>query len=334
VAKVFIIAEAGVNHNGSLELALRLVDEAKKAGADAVKFQTFKAEHLVSARANKAEYQKKTTGSDETQLEMIRKLELSFEDHKVLVAHCKAVNIAFMSTAFDDDSLEFLKSIEMPYWKIPSGEITNMPYLRKIGALGKPILLSTGMANLGEVEAALSVLLASGVARESVTVLHCTTEYPTPLAEVNLKAMLSMGQAFGVAIGYSDHTEGISIPLAAVALGAQVIEKHFTLYKTMEGPDHKASLEPGELKAMVEGIRSIELALGNGIKQVTVSEAKNRPVARKSIIAKRAIIKGSVITTADITVKRPGTGLSPMLWDQIIGSVARHDFDSDEEIQF
>lgn len=334
MSKVYIIAEAGVNHNGSLELALRLIDEAKKAGVDAVKFQTFKAENLVSARAQKAEYQKKTTGYDESQLDMIKRLELSYEDHIKLIDYCSERDIAFMSTAFDDDSIEFLKPIDMPYWKIPSGEITNLPYLRKIGALGKPILLSTGMANLGEVEAALDVLLNVGASRDQITVLHCTTEYPAPLGDVNLKAMLSIGAVFGVAIGYSDHTEGISIPLAAVAMGATVIEKHFTLDKSMEGPDHKASLAPFELKAMVDGIRDIELALGNGIKQVSPSEFKNRSIARKSIVAKNQISTGMIITAEMISAKRPGTGLSPMFWDKIVGSVARRDFSADEEIQF
>lgn len=333
MSKAYIIAEAGVNHNGSLELALRLIDEAKKAGVDAVKFQTFKAENLVSARAQKAEYQKKTTGSDESQLAMIKKLELSYEDHIKLIDYCSKQNIAFMSTAFDDDSIEFLKTIDMPYWKIPSGEITNLPYLRKIGALGKPVLLSTGMANLGEVEAALEVLLSVGASRNQITVLHCTTEYPAPLGDVNLKAMLSMGAAFGVAIGYSDHTEGISIPLAAVAMGATVIEKHFTLDKTMEGPDHKASLEPTELKAMVDNIRAIELALGDGVKKISLSEAKNRAIARKSIVAKKQISKGTLITPELVTVKRPGTGLSPMMWDKVVGSVAQYDFSVDEELK-
>lgn len=334
MSKVYIIAEAGVNHNGSLELALRLIDEAKRAGVDAVKFQTFKAENLVSVRAQKAEYQKITTGYDESQLAMIKKLELSYEDHIKLIDYCSERDIAFMSTAFDDDSIEFLRLIDMPYWKIPSGEITNLPYLRKIGALGKPILLSTGMANLGEVEAALDVLLNVGASRDQITVLHCTTEYPAPLGDVNLKAMLSIGAVFGVAIGYSDHTEGISIPLAAVAMGATVIEKHFTLDKSMEGPDHKASLEPCELRAMVDGIRDIELALGNGIKQVSPSEFKNRSIARKSIVAKNQISTGMIITAEMISAKRPGTGLSPMFWDKIVGSVARRDFSADEEIQF
>lgn len=334
MSKVYIIAEAGVNHNGSLELALRLVDEAKKAGVDAVKFQTFKAESLVSARAQKAEYQKKTTGTDESQLAMIKKLELSYEDHIKLIDYCSKQDIAFMSTAFDDDSLLFLAAIDMPYWKVPSGEITNLPYLKKIGALGKPILLSTGMATLGDVEAALEAFLSVGASRNQITVLHCTTEYPTPLVDVNLKAMLSMGSAFGVRFGYSDHTVGINIPLAAVALGATVIEKHFTLDKTMEGPDHKASLEPVELKEMVDGIRGIELALGDGVKRVSLSESKNRPIARKSIVAKEHIPKGTIITANLITAKRPGTGLSPMFWDRIVGSVAQRDYYVDEEIQF
>lgn len=332
--KVYIIAEAGVNHNGRLDLAKRLVDEAKKAGADAVKFQTFKAENLVSASAPKAEYQKTTTGADESQLQMIKKLELSFEDHLVVIEYCKSQGIQFLSTAFDDESVAFLKTVSMPLWKIPSGEITNLPYLRQIGSFGLPVLLSTGMATLGEVEAALDVLMKAGSSREQITVLHCTTEYPAPLVDVNLKAMISMGQAFGVSVGYSDHTTGISVPLAAVALGASVIEKHFTLDKSMAGPDHKASLDPADLKAMVTGIREIEIALGNGIKQIGLVEATNRLVARKSIVAVKPIHKGTVISEHDITTKRPGSGISPMQWDSVVGRLAAFDFQIDEEIRW
>ena len=280
MSRVFIIAEAGVNHNGDLDMAYRLVDAAKDAGADAVKFQTFKAERLVKKNAPKAEYQKNTTGVQESQLDMIKRLELNETQHRLIQQYCTECGIEFLSTAFDTDSTEFLNKLGMKRWKVPSGEITNLPYLRRIASFGKPILVSTGMAKLGEVEAALDVLEASGVPRSLVTVLHCTTEYPTPLEEVNLKAMVVMGQTFGVAVGYSDHTLGITIPIAAVALGATVIEKHFTLDRNLEGPDHKASLEPRDLAAMVIGIRELETALGDGVKRITRSEARNRPIAK------------------------------------------------------
>lgn len=330
--RVYIIAEAGVNHNGSLDLAMKLVCEAKRAGADAVKFQTFIAKNSLTSRAKKAEYQRIATGGDEDQLQMVKKLELKFDDHLILIDYCRQLDIDFISTAFDNDSIEFLKTISMPYWKIPSGEIVNLPYLRLIGSLGSPILLSTGMATLGEVECAIDILMASGTKREQITVLHCTTEYPAPMDEVNLKAMVSMGQAFGVSIGYSDHTEGIVVPIAATVLGARVIEKHLTLDKKMEGPDHRASLEPEEFKSMVSGIRSIEVALGHGIKIVMPSEYVNRPIVRKSIVAARSIKKGSVISEKDIITKRPGTGLSPMEWDRIVGSIAMRNYEIDEDI--
>ncbi|AEJ18672.1 N-acetylneuraminate synthase [Gracilinema caldarium] len=328
--KVFIIAEAGVNHNGSFELAKKLVDAAKDAGADAVKFQTFKSENLVSRKAEKADYQKKNTGSNESQLEMLKKLELDYDSFLKLADYCKFKGIAFMSTVFDNESIQFLSNIEMPYWKIPSGEITNLPYLKKIGAFNKPVLLSTGMADLGEVEDAIQVLTNSGLDYNKITVLHCTTEYPAPIEEVNLLAMKSMGRAFNLRYGYSDHTEGIAIPIAAAALGAEVIEKHFTLDKGMEGPDHKASLEPVELAEMVNSIRIIEKAMGDGVKRVTKTELKNRSAARKSIVAARPIKKGAVITEDDITIKRPGDGISPMCWELVINSIAAHDFEEDE----
>ena len=334
MSRVYIIAEAGVNHNGSIELAKKLIDAAAQAGADAVKFQTFEAEKLVSKHAEKAEYQKKTTGTAESQLDMIKKLELTYEDHLELVNYCKERGIEFLSTAFDDDSVEFLKSLNLTYWKIPSGEITNLPYLRKIGAMNGRVLLSTGMTTLGEVEEAIDVITKAGTARENITVLHCTTEYPAPIDDVNLLAMVTMGRAFGLPYGYSDHTEGIAVPIASAALGASVVEKHFTLDRTMEGPDHKASLEPEALAEMVKAIRLVERALGDGIKRVTESEAKNITVARKSIVAARRISKGAVITEADITTKRPGNGISPMEWDRIVGSVATRDYEVDEVIRW
>lgn len=332
MSRTFIIAEAGVNHNGSLDVAKRLVDAAKLAGADAIKFQTFKAEKLVSHKAEKASYQKATTDEDETQFEMIKRLELSRDDHFQLVQHCQKVGIEFLSTAFDSESVNLLREIGMRVWKIPSGEITNLPYLRSLGAFGKPLLLSTGMATLGEVEAAINALEIAGCLHSNITVLHCTTEYPAPLEEVNLKAMISMGQAFGVAYGYSDHTQGVIVPIAAAALGATVIEKHFTLDRRMDGPDHKASLEPAELATMIIGIRSVEAALGDGIKRPTISELSNRQVARKSIVAARRIMKGEVFNGENLTVKRPGTGISPMEWDRVVGRIAHKDYEIEEAI--
>ena len=327
---VYVIAEAGVNHNGSLNIAKAMVDEAKYAGADCIKFQTFVSEKLVSKTAQKAEYQKQRTGNTDGQLEMLKGLELSFEEFAELSDYCKKKQIDFLSTPFDDASIEFLKALGMPKWKIPSGDITNLPHLIKVARLGKPILLSTGMSTMDEVEAAVSVLRTNGA--PDITVLHCTTEYPAPIEDVNLRAMNAMGSRFGVPVGYSDHTAGIEIPIAAVALGATVIEKHFTLDRTMEGPDHKASLEPTEFKDMVRAIRIIEVAMGSGEKIPAESERKNSAVARKSIIAKRHIRKGEVFSEENLTVKRPGSGISPMKWFEVIGHTAVRDFEEDELI--
>ena len=332
LSKVFIIAEAGVNHNGSTELAKKLIDVAVHSGADAIKFQTFKAENLVSKKAQKAEYQKQTTDSKESQFEMIKKLELDVDTHQALMAYCAEKNILFLSTPFDHDSINLLNKLELDIFKIPSGEITNSPYLKQIGALNKQVILSTGMANLGEIEAALAVLVSAGTQRKRITVLHANTMYPTPMEDVNLKAMQTIGQAFDIAYGYSDHTLGIEVDVAAVAMGASVIEKHFTLDKTMEGPDHKASLEPDELKAMVKAIRNIELALGSRVKQVSNSERPNMAVARKSLIAKIDIKQGEQFTENNLTIKRPGTGISPMRWDEVIGQTAQKNYLADDLI--
>ncbi|ADL52103.1 N-acetylneuraminate synthase [Clostridium cellulovorans] len=327
--KVFIIAEAGVNHNGDIGLAYKMIDEAKKAGVDAVKFQTFKSANLVSKFANKAEYQKKATNSEESQLQMLRKLELSYEDFKALKVYCENSDIMFLSTAFDMESIDFLDNLDMKLFKIPSGEITNLPYLRKINSLKKEVIISTGMSDLKEIQEALEKLTDV----PKVTVLHCNTEYPTPMTDVNLRAMNVLKNTFNVEIGYSDHTLGIEVPIAAVAIGATVIEKHFTLDKTMEGPDHKASLEPDELEAMVKAIRNIESALGSESKMPSSSEIKNKDIARKSIVAKRSIRKGEIFTEENLTVKRPGNGISPMKWDGVIGTFAKRDFDEDELIE-
>lgn len=332
---VIIIAEAGVNHNGSLEKAFQLVDAAVEAGVDYVKFQTFKAENLVSSKARKAEYQKNNTNNHtETQLEMLQKLELSHENHQTLIDYCKAKNIKFFSTAFDLDSLDYLSTIGMDMVKIPSGEITNLPYLRKASVLFSKVILSTGMATVSDIRDALDVFLKAGISKDNIVILHCNTEYPTPMQDVNLKAMLHIQKEFGTAIGYSDHTLGIEVPIAAVSLGAVMIEKHFTLDKTMEGPDHKASLDPQELKAMVVGIRNIELAMkGTGLKEPSESEKKNMAIARKSIIAKKNIKAGDVFSKENLTAKRPGTGISPMKWDEVIGKIAQRDFASDDIIE-
>ena len=330
--KTLIIAEAGVNHNGDLEMARRLVDAAAAAGADYVKFQTFRAERLVTRSAVQAEYQTRNTGLSESQFEMLRRLELDEAMHDALIASCREREIGFFSTAFDVESLDYLMGLGMALVKIPSGEITNLPYLRRAGSVGVPVILSTGMATLGEIEAALDVLQAAGTPRASITVLHCSTEYPTPMAEVNLRAMLTIRDAFGVAVGYSDHTEGIEIATAAVAMGASVIEKHFTLDRDLPGPDHKASLEPGELAAMVAAIRNVERAFGDGIKRPCPSEMKNRPIARKSLVAARAIRAGEVFCADNLAVKRPGIGISPMCMDAVIGCIARRDFAADEVI--
>lgn len=331
--KVIIIAEAGVNHNGSYELAIKMVDEAKRAGADYVKFQTAKPELVISTFAPKAEYQKETTGAAESQLEMCKAIHLPLTDYKPLKEYCDKVGIGFMSTPFDLVSIDVLEPLDMDYYKIPSGEITNLPYLRKIASKHRPVILSTGMCEVEEVEAALQVLEQGGVKRSDIIVLHCNTEYPTPMADVNLRAMDDLRRSLGVGVGYSDHTKGIEVPIAAVALGATVIEKHFTLDKTMEGPDHKASLEPDELKAMVDAIRNIEQALGDGHKHVSPSERKNMDIARKSIVAARDIRKGEVLTEDNITTKRPGNGISPMRWDSVIGTTAIRDFGYDELIE-
>lgn len=331
--KTFIIAEAGVNHNGSLNLAKKLIDAAIKAGADAVKFQSFKTANLVSKYGQKAEYQKKTTGGSMTQLEMLKKLELSEKAQRELFNYCRKKKIIFISSPFDLDSIDFLDKLGLNIFKIPSGEITNLPYLKKIGRIGKKVIMSTGMADLGETEDALNILIKSGIQKEDITVLHCNTEYPTPIKDVNLSAMLTIKDALKVRVGYSDHTLGIEIPIAAASLGAEVIEKHLTLDKTMTGPDHQASLEPKEFEVMVKAIRSIEKALGKGIKVPSLSEAKNKDIARKSIVAAKNIKEGDAFTNRNITVKRPGTGISPMEWDRIIGRRAIKDFNIDDLIE-
>lgn len=327
---VYIIAEAGVNHNGSFDLACKLVDAANAAGADCIKFQTFKAEKLVSHSAQKAEYQKKNT-DEGSQQDMLKKLELSYEEFTKLKAYCDRVGIAFLSTPFDPDSIQFLNTIDMPFWKIPSGEVTNYPYLVTLAKTGKPIVMSTGMCTIEEIREAVAVLKANGA--EDIKLLHCNTEYPTPFSDVNLRAMEHIRREFDLPVGYSDHTRGIEVPIAATALGAQIVEKHFTLDKNMEGPDHKASLEPAELAQMVTAIRNIEQALGNGVKEPSASEIKNKPIARKSIIAQKAIKKGELLTPDNLTVKRPGEGVSPMLWESVIGTRAVRDFAADELIE-
>ena len=331
--KTLIIAEAGVNHNGDLELARRLVDVAAEAVADLVKFQTFKADRLVASTAPKAEYQTRALGTDVTQHAMIQRLELTPAAHEMLIAYCESRAIRFFSTAFDLESIDLLVALGLDRFKIPSGEITNLPYLRHIGRFGKPVLLSTGMANLSDIEAALEALEHAGTPRERITLLHCNTEYPTPMQDVNLHAMRSMHTTFGVPVGYSDHTVGIEVAIAAVALGATVIEKHFTLDRNLPGPDHNASLEPAELKAMIAAIRNIEQALGDGRKRPSPSEQKNRPIVRKSLVASRAIRAGETFSAANITAKRPGTGLSPMRWDEVIGRKASRDFAPEELIE-
>lgn len=331
--RTLIIAEAGVNHNGHVHMAEQLIDVAAAAGADLVKFQTFSADRLVTRNAPKADYQKLSTRGDEGQYEMLRRLELSEEMHRHLISHCAQRNIGFLSTGFDIASVNQLVALGLRLFKIPSGEITNLPYLRHIGQQGGEVILSTGMATLAEIEAAIMVLETTGTPRENITVLHCTTEYPAPLDEVNLRAMTTLHQAFGVRTGYSDHTQGIEIALAAVALGASVIEKHFTLDKSLPGPDHKASLEPHELRQMITSIRHIEIALGDGVKRPTPSEMRNRPIARKSIVAAREIQQGERLSEDNLRIKRPGTGISPMRWDELIGRTASCDFVTDELIR-
>jgi N,N'-diacetyllegionaminate synthase len=329
----YIIAEAGVNHNGDIELAKQLIDAAADAGADVVKFQTFKADRQVTHDAKKADYQNQTTDRTESQHEMLHRLELSTEMHHELIAHCAMRNIAFLSTGFDIESVDLLRSLGQDSFKIPSGEITNLPYLRHIGRLGKSVILSTGMATMGDIESAIGVLEQAGTKKTNITVLHCTTEYPTPMAEVNLRAMQSIHNAFGVAVGYSDHTAGIEVAIAAVALGATVIEKHFTLDRSLPGPDHKASLEPSELKAMVTAIRNIEVAMGDGIKRLTPSELRNKPIVRKSLVASQTIKTGDIFSAQNVTAKRPGTGVSPMRWDEVVGRIASRDYSIDELIE-
>jgi N,N'-diacetyllegionaminate synthase len=328
--KTYVIAEAGVNHNGNLEEAYKLVDVGAKAGVDAVKFQSFKAENLVSKFAEKAGYQKETTGVDETQFAMLKKLELQEEEYRLLFDYCRKQGTTFLSSPFDLESADYLLELGMGIFKIPSGEITNLPYLRKIGGFGKKVILSTGMSVLGEIEEALAILIEAGTDRKDITLLHCSSEYPTPIQNVNLSAMLTLRDAFHLPVGYSDHTLGIEIPVAATALGAVVIEKHFTLDKNQAGPDHRASLEPSELKQMVTAIRNIEQAMGTGIKQLSITEKKNILTGRKSLVAKTDLHKGDVFNADNVAIKRPGTGLSPMKWDELMGRKASQNFKKDE----
>lgn len=329
--KVYIIAEAGDNHNGDFNTALKLVDVAKRAGADCVKFQTFVTEEIISKYAEMAEYQKKNTGKEESQFEMVKRLELSFDEFRKIKEYCDRVGIQFLSTPFDLKSVDFLNELGVPFFKIPSGEITNYPYLIKIAHTGKPVVMSTGMCEPDEILAAINVLEKNGSGE--ITLLHCNTEYPTPLKDVNLYAMRTMKKMFGKKVGYSDHTKGIEVPVAAVALGACVIEKHFTLDKNMPGPDHKASLEPDELGRMVKNIRNIEIALWDGVKRVSESERKNIAIARKSIVARRNIQEGEILTEENLAVKRPGTGINPMQWMEVLGTRAVRDFKEDELIE-
>ncbi len=330
--KTLIIAEAGVNHNGDLAVACELIDVAADAGADWVKFQTFTADKIVTKNAKKADYQNKTTDADESQHAMIRKLELTRDMHAVLIQRCKLRGVQFFSTGFDLESIDLLVELGLDSFKVPSGEITNLPYLRHVGQYGKPVIMSTGMATLDEIAAALNILEQAGTSRRDITVLHCNTEYPTPMTDVNLQAMLTIRDAFDVSVGYSDHTLGIEVAIAAVALGATIIEKHFTLDRNLSGPDHKASLEPKELKAMVAAIRNIEKAMGDGVKRPSSSEAKNKPIARKSLVAACSILEGEIFNENNLMAKRPGTGLSPMRWDEVLGRKASRDFAADELI--
>ena len=328
---VYIIAEAGVNHNGQLDMALKLCDAAKEAGVDAVKFQTWKTENIVTAQARQAAYQTENTGVEESQYDMLKKLELSYDHFRYIQDYCKKIGIDFLSTPDEEESLEFLANLGLPLIKVGSGEVTNIPYLRKIGAQKKPVILSTGMSNLAQVATAYDTLLAAGA--PSVALLHCTTNYPCPVDEVNLKAMCTLREAFKCQVGYSDHTMGLEVPVAAVALGAEIIEKHFTLDRTMDGPDHKASLESAELKLMVQQIRNIEAALGDGIKRPNKSESENAKVVQKSILAKRPIKKGEVLTEDNLVAKRAGSGISSVYWDVIVGTKALQDYDIDEPIK-
>ena len=335
MSKTLIIAEAGVNHNGSIELAKKLVEKAKEAGVDYIKFQTFKASKLVTKAAKQAEYQQKNIGKEgDSQYQMLKKLELSPEEHEILIDYCHQLGIKFFSTAFDFDSINYLHSLNLGLWKIPSGEVTNYPFLKRIAAYNEPTILSTGMCDMEDVKAAVKALYKNGLSKENLILLHCNTEYPTPFEDVNLKAMDALRKEFGVEVGYSDHTKGIEVPIAAVALGATVIEKHFTLDRNMEGPDHKASLESDELKAMVSAIRNIEKAVGgDGTKHVSESEKKNIAIARKSIVAACDIKVGEEFTEQNLTVKRPGNGISPMRWEEVLGQTAKRDFNEDELIE-
>ena len=327
-----IIAEAGVNHNGSIDIAKKLIDVATDSGADFVKFQTFKTEALVTRTANIAKYQKDLTETGKSQFNLLKKLELNRVEHEELIQDCEKKGIRFLSTAFDHESIDLLAELNIPFFKIPSGEITNLPYLRHIGRMGKPVIMSCGMATLVEIQDALNVIQEAGTEKDQITILHCNTEYPTPMEDVNLKAMHTIRDELGVDVGYSDHTLGIEIPTAAVALGATIIEKHFTLDRTMSGPDHAASLEPDELKAMVAAIRNIEKAMGNGVKKPSPSEMKNIPITRKSIVAKKLIKKGEIYTEDNLAVKRSGMGISPMEWDRVLGKKSRQNFNSDDLI--
>ena len=330
--KTLIIAEAGVNHNGEIKLAKKLIDEASHSGADYIKFQTFKAETLVTKKAKKAEYQEKLTAGKESHYDMIKKLELNRDDHFELIRYCKKKNIQFLSTGFSIDDIDFLLSLNIPFIKIPSGEINNLPYLRHISQFHTPVILSTGMSTMSEVKNAVNLLTQDSLSKKDITVLHCNTEYPTPFSDVNLNAMISIKEELNVRVGYSDHTLGIEVSTAATALGASIIEKHFTLDRNLPGPDHAASLEPDELRLLIRSIRNIEKALGNGLKEPSHSEMKNISVVRKSIIAKRAIKKGELFSEKNLTVKRPGNGISPMKWDDFIGKVARESYEKDQLI--
>lgn len=332
IKKVKIIAEAGVNHNADFNRAIKMIEIAKECGADIIKFQTAVPELVMTKGATMADYQIANTGKKESQIEMAKKLHLPLDAFKQLKEYCQKIEIEFLSTPFDFKSIDYLHALGMKTFKIPSGEITNLPYLRKIGSFKNEVILSTGMATLGEIEAAIDILIKAGTKKENITVLHCNTEYPTPFEDVNLLSMKTISKAFGVKVGYSDHTKGIEVPIAAVSLGAEIIEKHFTLDRNLPGPDHKASLDPKELKEMVLAIRNIEKALGNGIKKPSASETKNIVIARKSIVAKTKIKKGELFTEDNLTTKRPGNGLSPMLWDNIIGTTAKKDFYEDEQI--
>lgn len=334
IDKTLIIAEAGVNHNGDISIAKKLVDAASKAGVDFVKFQTFIAKNLTTASAPKAKYQQTAKGGHISQQKMLSDYEMSEKMHLVLQEHCKKRGVGFLSSAFDIQDLDFLNALGLGLFKVPSGEISNLPYLRHLGAFGAEVILSSGLASLADIELAIDALEKSGTKRRDITLLHCNTEYPTPMEDVNLKAIPVLSQSFGVKVGYSDHTLGVEIPLAAVALGATVIEKHFTLDRNLPGPDHKASLLPGELNVMVEGIRNIELAIGDGVKKVTASELKNKPAVRKSLVAKRFIAAGELYSENNVAAKRPGLGISPMFWDEVMGRKAPRSFDVDEMIEF